>query len=279
MSTVTDRPAGDAEAIIAAATAAAAVAPVELDTAKLYTAVTDTGKSRDTIDLERFLPSPRRARGTFRPATVDAFIAITQRHRDDEATTVWVHPTSGKIVAVLNDHHPDGPQWRDHQVVLQLQHTPEWAYWLAKNNQMRDQEAFAEHIEGGLQEITSPPAADMLEIAQTFHAHNDVQFRSSKRLSTGEQRLQYDEQLQAAAGTAGDMLIPTEIALAIAPFVGEQPYRVTARLRFRVASGRLTLGYKLDRPEAVITDALEKVAERLVAEFPLTYLGDPPTAA
>lgn len=140
---------------------------------------------------------------------------------------------------------------------------------------MQNQEGFAEHIEGGLEEIVTPDAADMLEIAQSFHAVSAATFRSQKRLASGEQQFQYDEELTATAGKTGNLTVPTTILLAVAPFIGEERYKLTARLRFRLSGGKLTLGYILDRPDAVVRDALEGVAERLAAEFPRVFVGEP----
>lgn len=68
------------------------------------------------------------------------------------------------------------------------------------------------------------------------------------------------------------------LKLALSPFIGEDRYAVIARLRYRLSGGRLTLGYKLDRPELVQRDALEKIAEALKEKFPLTYIGSEPGA-
>lgn len=276
--------AGDAAAIIAAALAAAEPVRLEPDPAvSVHTVVVPDGASLERIDLEHLLPGPRRRKGTYRPATVDAFADYVERF-EEPRSSVWVHPTSGRVVAVLNDHLPrdaagDGvePGWRDHLAELKLAHTPEWLYWTGQDGNTLSQEAFAEHIEAGAAEIVEPDAATMLEIAQTFHASIGGTFRSSTRLSSGEQRLQWDEEVQASAGkTAGELAVPTEIVLAVAPFVGEEPYRVTARLRFRVRSGTLSLGYRLDRPDAVVRDALKGVHDRLADRFANVYLGEPP---
>lgn len=225
-------------------------------------------------DLEKWRAAPTRRTGTYRPATVEAFSAVTELYAND-ATTVWVHPTSGRVVAVFDDNAAEDPGWGQHRADLQLRATPEWLYWANADKTMLGQEAFAEHIEGGLEEIVTPDAADLLEIAQSFHATKDSTFRSQTRLASGETQFQYDEQLQATAGAKGDLTVPTVILLAIAPFIGEDRYKITARLRFRLSSGRLTIGYFLDRPESVLQDALEGVASRLASAFPRTFVGEP----
>lgn len=264
----------DADAIIEVAQNALEPKPVDPNVPNV---VIETDGTRAVIlDLDKWRDDPKRKTGIYRPATVEAFIAYTKSHLGD-GTTVWVHPTSGAIEAVIDDHLQSAPDWRGHRVRLALAPTPEWLYWAQHDGQMVGQTEFAEHIEGGLEEIVEPDSATMLEIAQTFHASVGSTFRSSVRLQSGEQRLQYDEEVKATAGTAGEMTVPAMILLGIAPFIAEEPYRIAARLRFRLRSGQLTLGYKLDRPDSIKRDALENVAERLGQHFPQVYVGEPPT--
>lgn len=222
-----------------------------------------------------FEATPDRARGTYRPATVDALISVIERHHDPENTTVWVHPTSGRVVAIFNDHHAQGAEWRDHRAQLDLAVTPEWQHWARRDGELMGQVAFAEHIEDGLSEIVEPAAADMLELAQTFQAHQSAHFRSAHRLQSGQVQVRYDEEIDAKAGQTGEMEIPSSFTLRIAPFLGEEPYRVDARLRYRMPGGKLSLGYKLDRPDRIVRDALDHVAGRLVEKFPSVFIGEP----
>lgn len=227
------------------------------------------------LDLEKYALMPRRAQGTYRPATVEALVAVIERHHSADTTTIWVHPTSGKIVAVFNDASTTRPGFRDHSARLILTPTKEWTHWASQDGMLLGQATFAEHIEDGLPEIVSPPAADMLELAQTMQATFGAEFRSAIRLQDGSVQTVYNEQLDAAAGKSGQMTIPSTFSLAIAPFLGEQPYAVTARLRYRLNSGKLTIGYRLERPEQVVRDALDTIAAELSAKFAAVYIGDP----
>ena len=265
----------DAAAVIEIAQQAAV--PNVLDPEKPLGIVVPAGSKLEIPDLSAWRMSPSRKTGIYRPATVEAFSEYVNEHLDADASTVWVHPTSGKVIAILDDHHPEEAGWREWRVDLQLAHTAEWNYWIAQDRKMLSQVDFAEHIEGGLEEIATPDGADLLEIAQTFQMTSGANFRSSVRLSTGQQQFQYDEEGTATAGLTGQLKVPTQILLVIAPFFGEQPSRINARLRFRLNSGKLTLGYMLDRPEVVVRNALEKVAETLAAKFTHTYVGDAPT--
>jgi uncharacterized protein YfdQ (DUF2303 family) len=248
-------------------TAQQAAEPKELDPAKLYAVVGADGGVYG-LDLERLRGTPDRPRGVYKPATVASFEKYVERWQADQAT-IWVHPTEGKIRAVLDDHEPGerGAGWGEHRAELDLIVPPEWAFWLAKDRQLMPQGAFADHIEEGVRQIVAPDAATMLELAQSFHASTDATFRSRVVLASGEVRMAYDEKIDAQAGQDGSITIPQEFELAISPFVGEDPYKVMARFRYRVGGGDLTLGYALIEPELVVRDCLEKIAERLTERF------------
>ncbi len=115
------------------------------------------------------------------------------------------------------------------------------------------QEDFALHIEAGLQEIEQPDAADLLEIAQSFHATTGAAFRSAIRLASGEQQFTYEENIEAKAGRSGQLAVPTTFILLVAPFVGEQERQVVAKPplphQLRQAAARLQTGAaRQDRP-------------------------------
>ncbi len=263
---------GDAQAIIDAARLTAS--PVALTPDEPQGFVVPPGHQVVVPDLSAWRQSPSRKTGVYRPATVEALIAYAKRYAVGRET-VWVHPTSGRVQIVLDDDHDDGPGFAQHRADLRLEHTPEWDYWTAKDGKAMGQEAFAEHIESGSDEIVEPDAATVLEIAQTFHATKNVSYRSSTRLTSGQVQFQYDEEIKAKAGQKGDLTIPTVILLLVAPFIGEAERKIVARLRHRITEGTLFLSYHLERPHVVIRDALDGVAAQLAGAFPNVYLGEP----
>lgn len=268
----------ETEAAAVAQLARGAAVPKNLDPSKPQALVVPADARLELPDLSAWRAAPVRKTGVYRPATVDSLIAYVDWQNREDDTTVWVHPTSGLITAVIDDNG-DEPGYRQHRAVLNLTPTPEWVYWTARDGTMLSQEAFAEHVEGGLQQIEQPDAADVLELAQSFHATTSASFRSSIRLASGAQQLRYEEDVEASAGRSGELTVPTTIVLLLAPFLGEAEVQVVARFRFRVAGGKLTLGYKLEQPEKIVRDALEGIADKLGDTFPRVYLGEAPAAA
>ena len=263
--------AGDAAAVID--TAQAAVELRELDPAKLY-ANTSPNKS-ELVDLEKFRERPDRARGTYKISDVRSFNSYVDVHKVKGHTTIWVHPTSGKIVAVFDDNAEKKTAWRDHKALLELVLTEEWKFWLAGDGKFFDQQAFAERLQDGLPDISEPDGADLLEIATSIQATTEANFRSAVRLDNDAIKMQYDETVDATAGEAGDLEIPRVFKLSIAPFVGEDEVELKANLRYQVRGGNLALGYKLEQPDRVVREALDLIADALAAKFDRVYRGEP----
>jgi len=265
----------DAQAIIDAAQTAGD--PKTLKPEAPQVVIVPAGATAYEPDLDAWRLAPERATGVYRPATVKSFAEYVGWQERPDATTVWVHPTSGRVVAVLDDNGAE-PGYRQHQAVLTLQPTPEWDHWINQDGNLMKQEDFALHIEEGLPEIEQPDAADMLEMAQSFRVTNNATFRSSKRLASGEQQFLYDEAVEATAGRTGDIIVPSTFVLLVAPFVGEQEQQLVAKLRYRMSGGQFQIGYKLERPERVIRDALDQVVGTLELKFARVYVGEPPPA-
>lgn len=257
----------DTQAVID--TAIRAAAPNELDNdGRLYTVVVPADGKVQVIDveehLEKFRETPRRKIGTYNVHDAESFNAYVAKHGDD-STEVWADVKAARITGVLNAHENGAayPRWEDHRVVYAVQHTPAWLAWAKLDGHMGDQSTLAEHLEDRALDILSPSAADMLELAQTFQATIGVTFESSKRLSSGERQLEYREQVDAKAGKAGQLGIPDSFVIAMRPFEGADPFKLTARLRYRITGGTLRIGYKLERPEDMLREAFLTVVENV----------------
>jgi len=264
----------DAAAIIQAARETAKPATLEPELDGPHAFIVPFGARVEIPDLSAWRSRPMRKRGTYFPTTVDALTDYVEQHKTD-GTTIWVNGDAAVVEAVLNDNETSDAGWRDHRALLKLRPSAEWLYWLGNDQKMLSQEDFSEHLEGGLDEILEPDGAEMLEIAHSFHATSGATFRSAIRLASGEQQLQYDETITAGAGRSGDLTVPTRFMLGLSPFVGEDAYKLVARLRFRITGGTLKLGYWLDRPDRARRDALDSIAETIASRLPNVYAGEP----
>lgn len=249
--------------------------PHQLDPADIYVVAAPVVQ---TIDVEKYGDRPRRERGWYRLHDAESLVGYVQRHRIDAAELggegrpeIFADIDSVSIVAVLNPHDDcAGPGWHDWTASLTLRPTPEWNAWKQRSGQLLGQVTFAEHIEEHLDDIVEPAAADLLEIARTFEAKTNVAFRSAVTLESGARQLTYNEQIDARAGAEGSVVVPARFSLGVVPFDGSNAYRVEARLRYRIADGKLTIGYELVRPDLVERAAFDEAVAKVSADTGLT---------
>lgn len=274
-------PGSDAAATIEAARAA--VSPTEITVLdddsgdvelRLYGWHPDEGAVRiDTVDLEQRRDHPRAKTGAIRVATPEALVRYARRHAHDVCTTLWADIDAGKLTVVLNDHE-DGHEdalagWGDHRVEMALQRSPEWKAWQAINDRLMGQVELAEFLEEHYLEVLQPDGSTLIEVTQTFHATSGAQFKSAQRLDSGEQRLVYEENIEARAGRNQSTEIPTDLKIGLRPWVGVDPVAVDAKFRFRVRDGGLGLAVKLLRLDEVSRDAVTEACLAVEQELGL----------
>lgn len=275
----------EAEAVARVATHAAR--PTLLEEERHYAFVVPDGSKVETVlgPLERM--SPERKRGTARLLDADSFAAYFLKHHEADQSDIYADPDPARptVVGVLNgfgerqDDADVDPTlgFGDHRVQLVFRHTPAWQRWIALNDKLVNQVQFALHLEASLPDIVTPEGAQLLELAQSFQAKTKVAFESAHDIGSGQRQLVYREETTASAGTRGDITIPREFVIGIAPYEGSPPYRLTARLRYQIREGQLSIGYALDRPEDVLRAAFDDVLARVQSETGrIALLGSPP---
>lgn len=263
------------EASVVADLAAVAVEraqPVVPDVETVQSFVLRSGEKRETDSYERYLPIPRRPRGRSVVTDLGSFINLVNLALPTNAgTVIFADVNRSEVTAVLNFGG-----WRDHRITLTLTTTPEWEHWRSIDGTLVGQLQFAEHIEDGLTSVVAPPAADLLEVAQSFQAKRTVAFESGRRLANGDVNFVYTEETGATAGIKGELAVPEMFHLSLSVFKGGDFSGIAARLRHRAAQDGLRIGYKLDRPDefkeaafnAVVTDLAERFDTLVVASGP-----------
>ncbi|MGW7196613.1 DUF2303 family protein [Streptomyces chryseus] len=220
---------------------------------------------------------PPRKSGTTVVRDVDSFMAYFDKH-SDASTEVYADLESRTITAVLDAHTKDGARWGGHRLQLRLRPTTAWSTWMAQDGQMLKQEAFAEFIEDNLVDLVEPDAATMLELAESFEATTSASFQSGTKLASGQRQLTYVEDVQAKAGSRGDIVIPAVLKLALRPFEGSDAFAVTARFRYRLANQVLTLGFKIERPDDVLANAFDDVRTAIDSDVEMAVLNGAPAS-
>jgi len=225
----------------------------------------DGGVSLQTVSLETGLATPARKRGNVQVFDAASFNAILAANEGGN-TTIYINRDvdAPAIVAVLNGNGETGPGWGDFRAEIVFRFTPQWKKWKAIDGKMLPQVAFAEFIEENIGDIVSPPGADMMEIAQDLSVKRSVDFKSGVRLQDGRLQFQNIENIEAQVGS-GQIGIPQSITLGLAPVYGLPPFKIDARLRYRVEGGKLTLGIKLQRVEDIMAAVVNDMVGGTVA--------------
>lgn len=259
---------------VVAELAARATAPIQVGYGEKYLVENGDG----TKSLLEVPPVPQHALRAENGRTVtndDAFIAYVNRHGDAQ-TEIWADQKMNRVVGVIDSHNSvdtdAGVRFghEGHKVTLSLEHTPAWAAWV-EGQGIGPQLKLAEHIEEYAETVLSPSAAELLEIAQTLQGARSATFVSGERLSNGESQFAYQEEVTGRAGKTGQLTIPEEFEIGVAPYMGGAAYKVVAKLRWRLENGRVQIGYKLIGIDRVLEEAFKEVVEHITegVEFPV----------
>lgn len=223
------------------------------------------------FDVEHLLPAPIRKRELATLHTVESFCAYVRRHAQEGCAVVFFDEASAKFVAVLNYHpsfevcHLVEADWCDHRAVYALPASVDWLTWTKADGRRMSQADFATFVEDNLPDIVAPEGGALLEMVKTLQAKRSVTFESAVRLDNGATEFVYLEDIRGTT-TKAKVDIPTEFQLALAPFRGELPFRVTARLRYRLNDGALQIWFDLLRPHKVVEQVLGEIRARIASE-------------
>lgn len=213
--------------------------------------------------IEKQMPRPYRLEQKVELLTEESFVEYFKRYAT-ASSTIFVDDHTSTFTAVLDYHDsPNEPAHKHHVATYKCPKTKEWCSWFESNNKKFNQEEFALFIEENLKEIEEPNGADMLQIATTLKAKNNVDFSSGIRLDNGEVQFTYKETVNGVAGVQGQVAIPEKFKLIIQPFLKGPAYNIEARFRYRVVQGTLTMWYSLIRPHACADDAFNDICDRI----------------
>lgn len=216
-----------------------------------------------TLSLDEFREKPARIKQAIKVFDVKSFTAYFTDYCADDSR-VFVDKHTPRIRAVIDYHSLDSAAWGDHTLEYQFRHTPEWLTWAGSNKKEFSQADFAAFIEDNLPDIIAPDPATMIEVSRTLEAKKNVTFGSAVRLANGEVQFAYSEEIRGTAGS-GTIEIPETFDLSIRPFEGSEPYRVTARFRYKLTQETLKLRYELVRPHKILEDAINTVVTQIEA--------------
>lgn len=147
-------------------------------------------------------------------------------------------------------HTGEKLSWLDHSASVELTHSREFQEWKKKDGVRMSQVEFAEFIDRNVIDITNPPGATMLTMAQTLEATRTEVFKSAVRVSDGTHQFTWAND---AADNKGNTIVPEKFNLALRIFQGDdEAVEVTAKLYYRIKDGALNFFYQLHRIDEII---------------------------
>ena len=267
---------GASEADAVARITAAGTEPVIIDVDQLHVFRNVDGDIR-IVDPMDYYDTPRAYRDlNVKAYNTESFIEAVKQLGASQAR-VYADPAKFTAVAILNDDSADYPGRRNRRITMQCTNTPQWNAWLGSDDTLMSQVLFAQFIEDHVEDISSLSGADLLEISQSIEATKSTTFKSAQRLSNGQRKFTHDEAIAASAGVDGDLEIPDSFEITVSPWVGfdATPYKVTAKLRYRIES-TLKLGYHLVGAQQILDSAfLTDVVNPIRSAELWTVLGTP----
>lgn len=263
---------------------ASSIQPTRHDNAHISRVALPPGWKLEERDDEKLYSTPVRKKGTIHIDDRDSFIEYINIHKIDDQTNIYCQADykESKVgfKCIINDHAgtADGQAWRDHQAHYEPLFSEEWKRWTLNDDKEFNQIEFARFIEDNRDDIASvqgmPSGSELLEMAISFEANQDLRLKSHIRLQNGGVNLNFvqDDDDQ----TLVKMKMFEKIAIGIPVFWNGDAYQITARLRYRVREGKLTFWYELIRSDKVLEDATKTLINKIKTDTNVKlYYGRP----
>lgn len=234
----------------------------------------------DVHDLEHLMPAPNRKRANVVTADAASFVCYIKKHGSLDDCTIYADVDSEKsvciLIAIINDHGEDKPQWRDHQCRFEPKQSVEWKRWISKNRAVMNQSDFATWLEDNLSDVAlvaeMPTGADILTMALGFEANAEKRLRSKINLQNGGVQFEFIE--DETKETRTSMKVFERFTLGLPVFDGSSnAYPLEARLKYRDREGKVSFWYELIRPDRVFKTAVttELDAIRTATGMPILF--------
>lgn len=219
---------------------------------------------------------PVRKCGTVSVEDTASFIDYVAKHGTPGTLIALRWDVATLVADAIIDHHSnDDAGWRSHRCIATLSPSAGWAAWLGSNRKNMRQGEFAAFLEDRLLEVSTPPAAEMMEIVTTLEAAQNVRFKSHVRLQNGDRHFVWQGVTEANAGETGELTIPAKFRILVQPYFAASKVLVDARFKYQIGPEGLNLRYELEGIEDLKTQMIADVREALAAKFPdaLVVLG------
>ncbi len=216
--------------------------------------------------LDARADGPRRRKGTHRFTEVVSLIDYAKRYGNPAEAIVYADTAALAFVIVFDEHPPGNDvadaAWREHRASYACPRSPEWLAWTALDGKAMTQEAFADFIEGRLEDLATgdgfPRATDVLTMARNLMIRTKGTFQREFNPTNGDSVL-----VNKTETDTGSTPIPRAFLLGIPVFEGGERYSVEARVRFGFVEGRPAFSFTMHRRKEIERDAFQAVRSQI----------------
>lgn len=245
--------------------------------------------------FDEYLPAPERRKGFTEHTDQATFIDYVNRFSGDDCVIFASDSRDRPTMYAVFNHHPGGPEheragWGDHRAIYKFPVSEEWQAWHGKDGALMGQGEFAEFIEDRILDVVPPPSsmdgatgevtlnmptearrflaiaggrcalpAEIMTLSRGLKIHADEKVERSVNLQSGENAMVYASEHRTTDG--GKVDIPQMFLLQIPVFHGGPLYTLVARLRYRLADGRVRWAYQLHRADLVFDHAFKETVD------------------
>lgn len=236
-------------------------------------------------EIERFRIDPERRTGTASATTLKSFIDLINYHKDESsalfARAEWPQPALTAIIDYHTSEHT--ARHLGHRISYQFPVTDEFKAWIDHDGKPFSQAEFAAFVEEHAAELASPLPAEkseygglfkvafatpteMVTLSRGLQVNVEAVVKNHVTLNSGEGEIMFAEE---HLDRKGDKLtVPGLFMVSVPAFLDGDTIRLPARLRYRVAGGKVTWFYQLYRWKFWLRDRVQQdlgVVERETA--------------
>lgn len=231
-------------------------------------AVTRTDFKLDNITpahkAEEF--KPKHVSASVMVQTAASMIDYVSRFKNAD-TVLFANIDKNMVVAAIDYHKAVAgaaptAEFGAHNAVLTLPYADEWNTWTKNNENMMSHIDFASFLEENSFDVITPPGAELLELCRDLQVKQDVNFGSSVRMGDTSS-INYSKEGDVAS--KGSISLPVSFSISIPVYFGEPAVQMTAFMRRQISDGKLRLGYKLLRLEAIRQREFGRVVSEIKA--------------
>lgn len=169
-------------------------------------------------DLESYLPTRRRARGTMETSSIADFAAYVAQHHEPGAS-VFVSPNAMVANAVLNLGTPDAPGHADNRAQFKPRMTAAYtALTQVAQGQALEQSRVAEFLEDWGHVITCFHEATELSPGKAVAAVRNITIDALRKVEASEQQLSASKSAFESVTASSKETLPTHVYFKCVPF-------------------------------------------------------------